>query len=475
MRKRLALLSLAVASLVVVAFLLPLGILLRNQAHSRALAGAERDAQSVAAALAVAGFGASGESIDTAFAETVLNAFGNPDGLSIIFDERNIVGTEVIWSPSIEQSQRGAAFTAKTDDGVEVLVPVLVPDPVLSPGVPGVEAIVVVRAFVTDDDLTQGVRLAWAMVLGLGVFLIAIALFAADMLGRSVVRPVTELSDAAHRLGEGDLDARVEPGGPQEISEVGEAFNALAERLDSLLVAERESVADLSHRLRTPLTALRLQAEMVSDPMESAQLKADIDDLERAVDELIHAARTRTADPGVVDAVDLGEVVRHRAGFWRILAQEQSRATSVDIEQGPHIVALSRSDLGAMIDVLIENVFAHTPSGIGYEIAVSRRSDGVQVLTIMDDGPGFADLSVMKRGRSGAGGTGLGLDIVGRTAQRTGGRMDITTSTSGGARIDVLFGGRVSSHKAVTGTSQQFDSAGDPRRARIKGETGKGP
>jgi signal transduction histidine kinase len=451
MRKRLALLSLAVASLVVVAFLLPLGILLRNQAQSRALAGAERDAQSVAAVLAVAGFGPSGESIDNAFAETVLAAFGNPDGLSIIFDERNIVGPEVVWSPSIEQSQRGAAFTAKTDEGAEVLVPVLVPDPVLVPGVPGVEATVVVRAFVTDDELTQGVRLAWAMVLGLGIFLIAVALFAADMLGRSVVRPVTELSDAANRLGEGDLDVRVEPGGPEEISEVGEAFNVLAGRLDLLLVAERESVADLSHRLRTPLTALRLQAEMVSDPMEAAQLKADVDDLERAVDELIHAARTRTSDAGVSDGVDLGEVVKHRTGFWRILAHEQGRTASVEIEDGSHIVALSRSDLGAMIDVLIENVFAHTPAGVGYEITVSTSSDRIEVLTIMDDGPGFADLSVMKRGRSGAGGTGLGLDIVGRTAQRTGGGVEIATSPTGGARIDVLFGEHVPDHGPVAG------------------------
>jgi len=449
-RKRLALLSLAVASLVVVAFLLPLGILMRNQAQTRALAGAERDAQSVAAALAVGGFGSTGEVIDPAFAETLLAAFGNPEGLSIIFDEDNIVGTDVAWSPSIEQSQRGAAFTAKTDTGAEVLVPVLVPDPVLTPGVPGIESTVVVRASVTDQELTRGVVLAWAMILGLGVSLIAIALFAADMLGRSVVRPVTELSEAAHRLGQGDLDARVEPGGPAEISEVGEAFNVLAERLDALLVAERESVADLSHRLRTPLTALKLQAEMVSDPMESAQLKADIDDLERAIDELIHTARSRSVDAGVVDAVDLGEVVRHRTGFWRILAQEQRRSSTVRIEDGPHVVALSRSDLGAMIDVLIENVFAHTPAGVGYEIVVSTSPDGIQVLTIMDDGPGFADLSVMERGHSGTGGTGLGLDIVTRTAQRTGGGIDITESPTGGARIDIRFGQRTSSRQAVT-------------------------
>ncbi|NIT76487.1 MAG: HAMP domain-containing protein, partial [Thermoplasmata archaeon] len=63
----------------------------------------------------------------------------------------------------------------------------------------------------------------------------------------------------ARRMGEGDLDARVEPSEPEEIRDVGEAFNQLARRLDQLLVEERESVADLSHRLRTPLTSLRLQ------------------------------------------------------------------------------------------------------------------------------------------------------------------------------------------------------------------------
>jgi signal transduction histidine kinase len=271
-----------------------------------------------------------------------------------------------------------------------------------------------------------------------------------------IVRPVTELSEAAHRLGDGDLDVRVEPDGPDEIAEVGEAFNTLAGRLDTLLVAERESVADLSHRLRTPLTALRLQAEMLSDPMESAQLKADIDDLERAVDELIQAARSRTVAESSIETVDLGEVVEHRAGFWRVLAEEQGRTTSVRVEEGDHPVALPRSDLGALVDVLIENVFAHTPEGDGYRIIVRSRGEGGHSLTISDDGPGFADLGVMQRGRSGAGGTGLGLDIVVRTAERTGGGIRIGSSDSGGAEIEAVFGPS-DSKAAIRGALNRVD------------------
>jgi len=431
MRRRLAWLSFAVASLVVVAFLFPVAILIRNQAQNRALSGAERTVGSVAAALAVGGFVGLDGSITPEFAEIVLAAFDNPDGLSVIFPDGTVVGEPVAMSPSIEQAQKGAAFTAKIDGGAEVLIPVLGPDSTVT------DEAVVVRAFVPDEELTRGVAAAWAMLAGLGAFLILVAMVAADRLGRSVVRPVTELSQAALRWGEGDLETRVVPGGPEEIAEVGEAFNVLAGRLDKLLEAERENVADLSHRLRTPLTALRLQAEMVTDAEERAALKSDIDALERAVDSMIEQARSRSV--GADDLVDLGDVVRHRAEFWQVLADEQGRPTAITVEAGSHPVGLSRSELGAMIDVLIENIFAHTPVGVGFRVSV-RSTPGGSLLLISDDGPGFADLSVPQRGQSGAGSTGLGLDIVARTAERTGGGMALGTTGDGGAEISVTFG-----------------------------------
>jgi signal transduction histidine kinase len=434
MRRRLAWLSFAVASLVVVAFLFPVAILIRNQAQNRALSGAERDVGALAAAMAVAGSVDSNGTISSEFADAVLIAFGTPAGLTIIFPDGSIVGTPVEVSVSIEQARLGAAFTARTDGGAEVLVPVLLPDAPVSEGA------VVVRTFVSDEELSRGVNVAWLMLAGLGLFIIVVAVFAADRLGRSVVQPVTDLSDAVTRWGEGDLDARVVPGGPEEIVEVGEAFNVLAGRLDALLEAERESVADLSHRLRTPLTALRLQAEMVSDEDERAMLKADIDEVEHAVNVMIEEARSRPAEMTDPEPVDLGEVVTHRAEFWQVLADEQGRPTSIAIDDGAHPVPLSRAELGALIDVLVENVFAHSPIGAGYRIAVRRVPGGGSMLTLVDDGPGFADLSFKQRGESGAGSTGLGLDIVARTAQRTGGGMAVGTSRDGGAEISVRFG-----------------------------------
>ena len=434
MRKRLALLSLAVASLVVVAFLVPVGMLVRNQAQARALIAAERDAQSVAAALAVAGSASTSSGISESFATTVVAAFGDPRGLSVVLPDDTVIGAPVDLTVNIEQSRRGAAFTAKVDGGAEVVVPVLLPD------TPTADGTVVVRSFVPDDELTRGVRLAWLMLLGLGISIIAIAVFASDRLGRSVVRPVTELSKAAHLWGEGQLETRVVPDGPEEIAEVGEAFNTLASRLDTLLAAERESVADLSHRLRTPLTALRLQADSLAQPEERAMLKDDIDELERAIDRLIQSARTPSAPVQGSTKVDLGEVVSHRAAFWQVLADEQGRPTSIRIDHGRHLVSLPRADLGAMVDVMIENVFAHTPAGCGYRLVVRDHSDGRAMLVVADDGPGFADLGVARRGRSEAGSTGLGLDIVVRTAERTGGSVRLGASHEGGAEVTVVFG-----------------------------------
>ncbi len=431
MRRRLALLSLAVASLVVVAFLVPIAILIRNQAQTRALSDAERDVQSVAAALAVVG---TDEGITPELADAILTAFGNPEDLSVIFVSGEVVGSSIGSAEHLGQAQAGAAFTAKTEDGAEVLVPVLTAD------APIQSETVVVRAFVSDELLSEGVFLAQAMLVGLGLFLVGVAAFAADRLGRSVVRPVTELSDAALEWGRGNLETRVVPAGPEEIAEVGEAFNTLAGRLDELLEAERESVADLSHRLRTPLTALRLQADTLADPAEAASLRADVDELERQVDEMIQRARSQSGASTSADSVDLAEVLPHRAAFWQVLADEQGRPTSISIEEGDHTVDLQRADLGALIDVLIENVFAHTPVGAGYRLGIRKQGDGRSVLTVSDAGPGFGDLGVMRRGQSGAGSTGLGLDIVVRTAERSGGGMRIGTSTDGGGEISVVFG-----------------------------------
>jgi signal transduction histidine kinase len=433
MRRSLALVSLAVTLLVVLAFLVPLALLVRNQATDRALSRAERDAQAIAAALAVAPATGGGE-VDPELAVSVLEAFGSQESFSIIFPDGEGVGAPYEDTPGLVQAMGGAAFTAQIDGGAEVLVPVLAAD------TPQAGSTVVVRTVVSDDELQEGVAIAWAMLGALGVFLVLVAGLAADRLARNIVRPVSALSGAARALGDGDLETRVEPGGPAEVAEVGEAFNFLASRLYSLLDAERESVADLSHRLRTPLTALRLQADTLGDREEAASLLDDIDRMERAVDRMIEEARRPSRDSGKPPLpADLAAVVRHRATFWKVLADEQDRAAAVHTTGGELLVPMGVDDLGAMIDTLMENIFAHTASGTDYSIWAGPNGVDAVVMLVEDRGPGFPESGLVARGASTAGSTGLGLDIVQRAAERTGGSLEVGSRPGGGARVAVTL------------------------------------
>ena len=154
----------------------------------------------------------------------------------------------------------------------------------------------------------------------------------ADLLARSLTRPVTDLAATAHRLGSGDLTARATPAGPSEVREVATAVNRLAGRIDELLAAERESAADLAHRLRTPLTALRLDAEGLP-PGDRERLLADVDAVAQGIDEVISEAR-RPVREGLGAGCDATAVVGERVHFWSVLAEEEGRALTVELPDG---------------------------------------------------------------------------------------------------------------------------------------------
>ena len=210
-----------------------------------------------------------------------------------------------------------------------------------------------------------------------------------------------------------------------------------ADRIDELLVAERESVADLSHRLRTPLTALRLDAEALRDPAEAGRLGADVAAVERTVDEVIRGARRAVREGGRAGC-DAVAVVADRTAFWAVLAEDQGRPWQVTLPAEQQPVRLTAADLGAAVDALLGNVFAHTPETAAVEVRVGREDDVVAV-EVADRGPGLPS-EAQARGHSGAGSTGLGLDIARRTAEASGGRLRVEDRPGGGARITLLLG-----------------------------------
>ncbi len=442
MRRRLVALAATTTIMVALAFLIPLAVLVRTLARDRALSAAELEAQSLAPVLAL--------TRDTTALEAAVRAT-NPGArgrLTIILPDETTVGgppdgdglasDDPRERDNLALARQGRAFSAPARGGIEVLVPVA-----LEP-----EQTAVVRVLVPTSVLERGVASAWAVEAALGITLVASAVVVADRLARTIVRPVDALADAAGRLGEGDLSVRINPEGPAEVKQVAVAFNRLGDRVGELLEAERELVADLSHRLRTPLTVLRLDAEGLDNPEEARRLADDVDELERAVTGVIRQARRPVQEDLIVPETDAAQVAKDRLAFWAPLAEDQERSFEFvagssddgDEDRPPATtnVAVSADELEAALDALLGNVFAHTPEGTAFRVEVRPLSDGWISLAVEDSGPGLSP-DFVERGVSGSGGTGLGLDIARRTAEAAGGVFRIGRSATGGARIAMEF------------------------------------
>lgn len=404
MRRWLTLYALSVTSIVVVAFVFPLGILIRDLANDRAMAAAEREAQAVARFASTTD--GSIESI-TILASSLSAAAET----SVVLGDGRILGADLPAGIDLSAArERGLAHRQPLDGGSTVIVPVI----------RGTNDTWVVVVDVPEKALRQGVTSAWIILGILGVVLIGLAFIIADRIGRAVAKPIADLVDATNRLGKGELTVEVQPSGPSELAAVGVAFNTLTHRVSTLMDREREVAADLSHRLRTPLTALELDIEALDAGVDTSRLRADVDALERVVDHVINEARRPVREGGGA-ITDLAVIVRERAAFWGALAEDQGRTWSVDVSSRQCIVGGSEADFGALFDALLGNIFAHTHQGTPYRVSVQPVDDGMIELIVADEGAGFADSDLLKRGVSGGSSTGLGVDIVRRTSEAAGG------------------------------------------------------
>jgi signal transduction histidine kinase len=140
----------------------------------------------------------------------------------------------------------------------------------------------------------------------------------------------------------------------------------------------------------------------------------------------------------VLPRCDAARVLREEVDFWQPLAEDQDRSVEIDVPDRAVEVRCAADDLKAAVDALLENVFAHTPEGTAMAVLVDvGRADAT--VTVADGGPGIPRGAV-DRGASGGGSTGLGLDIVRRTAESSGGCLEVGSSDSGGASMVMRLG-----------------------------------
>lgn len=409
MRRQVSLLMAVISTAIVASFVIPLMLLVRTLAEDRSMAAASEQANTVA--VLVSSLNPDPRLVDLLEASLT----DSPAATSVVLADGDVLGApwpEASTDPDYLRAQQGEAFSVRDANGGRVYVPVIVDG-----------GVAVIRTTVTSAQLADGVPLAWVSIIALGLVLSGVAVFVAAQAGRGVSQPLLAVAETAHRLRAGDLAARAPLAGPPEIVEVGSALNGLADRIEQLLTAERDNVRGLAHRLRTPVTALRLEAEQVDDPATRTDLAELVGQLQTAIDDVVREARRPLREdlPGSCDAVG---VISSRVDWWRPLAEDQDRIFDVSLPSAGLRVGLSALELGDVVDILIDNVFAHTSEGTGLAVTLNG-ADGTTTLVVRDEGPGFP----ARRAEPRPGTSGVGLQLARRLVEQAHGSL--STSAPG--------------------------------------------
>ncbi|MFJ9098083.1 ATP-binding protein [Streptomyces sp. NPDC102405] len=284
----------------------------------------------------------------------------------------------------------------------------------------------------------------WGWSAAIGIAGLAASALLSVRLARWVSRPLSTLDVSARRLGEGVLDERADVGaGPPEVRRLAATFNTMAARTEALVHGHRAVIADVSHQLRTPLTALRLRLDVLAAGAEgvtAAELGAaqeEIARLSRLVDGLLAVARAEQTAPRPT-AVRVDEVVAERVAAWSPVAEERDVRLTVSSDGPALTVALGAGHLEQILDNLIANAVDAVPEGGSITLDRGRAGDGVRVL-VRDDGPGMTDeakaVAFRRFGNPKARGAGLGLAIVHRLVTVNGGTAGLEDTPGGGLTV----------------------------------------
>lgn len=289
------------------------------------------------------------------------------------------------------------------------------------------QALGVVVAQAPKAELSQRVHRAWLVIIALSLASVVIAVALAALQALRLNRPLRIIARRAAELGDGDFSVRVGRFGVSEFDAIAHALDTSAGRIAELVAREREFSSNVSHQLRTPLTAMRLRIEeagLSTDPGERrAELDAalaEADRLEQTIAALL--AHARDGDERSAAPVDLVPLVGDHIARWRPLFDLAGR--DLQVSGLPRMLAIAtRGTVGQVLDVLLDNALQH---GRGSTL-IRLEDDGQHVCLIVEDcGSGISSTDralIFERGASRSGGAGIGLHLARALAEADSGSL----------------------------------------------------
>ncbi|NHC13624.1 sensor histidine kinase [Motilibacter deserti] len=347
--------------------------------------------------------------------------------------------------PAVVGPALDAALTGRSSSGVGFRWPwddrpVVVAAPVMDAG-DTVGAVVVVAP---TDRADAAVLRSWAALAAGALAALVVAVGLALGAARWVLRPVDELDGVAHAIAKGRLDARTPADdGPPELRRLAAAFNEMADHVEAFVEQQRAFVADASHQLRNPLSALLLRIEglgleLPEDSQEDLEQARDEGRrLTALLDDLLALARAERA-VAAPELVALGPLVARRADSWQVVAVGRGLRLGVEAH-GDAYAVLDPAAFASALDAVVDNALKFTPTGRAVTLRVGQLGGRAEV-AVLDEGPGLAPEEVARAtdrfwrspGHQNVPGSGLGLAIARALLERSGARLSVANRPEGG-------------------------------------------